>query len=154
MSRTVKRKKFLTTFKNEIRNNIEDINDYIYGYKSLEKSLSHLSDWNKLEFLNDINYLNEVIKTKNKKEVVKKYKKFVYKRYSYIHSEYHHNTKNGLGKFYKKNYNKQTRVKQRNVLKKVENNYHDYDYIDDVTFVECNRLKYSNMYYSSYRIFY
>ena len=66
MSRTVKRKKFLTTFKNEVRNDIEDINDYIYGYKSLKKSLSHLSDWNKLSFLNDFNYLNEVVKTKNK----------------------------------------------------------------------------------------
>ena len=65
MSRTVKRKKFLTTFKNEIRNNIEDINDYIYGYKSLEKSLSHLSDWNKLEFLNDINYRHYVALAQN-----------------------------------------------------------------------------------------
>ena len=82
MSRTVKRKKFLTTFKNEVRNDIEDMNDYIYGYKSLEKSLSHLSNWSKSEFLNDFNYLNEIVKTKNKKEAVKKYKKFFYKKYS------------------------------------------------------------------------
>ena len=58
------------------------MNDYIYGYKSLEKSLSHLSNWSKSEFLNDFNYLNEIVKTKNKKEAVKKYKKFFYKKYS------------------------------------------------------------------------
>lgn len=147
MSRTIRRRKSLKYCKNKIRDEVEFLNDYLFGYKDISLDLNL-----KLNLKYRHKAIHEFYKNNlnldNKVNLNKEINKFIYDNFSDIHSENKDNVMTFLSKRHKKGANNTMRVKNRKILQEIKNNIDDINnYIDLVEFPNNKNIEYNCLFY-------
>ena len=152
MSRSYKKRKNIYVH-NQMFSEICDMNNYIFGYKSIYLSMdylyqSKLSKGNKTVYCKN-SVLNKYIKLKKEldddnKSFEKAFKKYCFDNFHYVYREKKSNNRHTYSKKDKRRQLKQLRARNKQKIDKIKANFNDYDFIDnfifDSEFVDCYRF--------------